>query len=268
MTLVDRLELEFRQDRNAFFYAMLLGLLLHASAILAMALMPGAFGVDEFQTLAVLDFSEYDPLGGQGGVEGVQPDEAMVFEEPEPIAEIVEPEPEPEIEEPIPILESLSEKAEEVPPPPPPPDEPRAETPRPRPTPRPTATPTEGSGTGTGLAAGSGGPGPGGTAGGTGFGNPDAVKAYQARIRQRLERNKKYPPAAQVKRLTGVCTVSFVVTRDGTVHSPRLVTSSGHQVLDDEALALLRRVSPLPPFPAAIESASLSLTVPLRFSLR
>jgi protein TonB len=108
--------------------------------------------------------------------------------------------------------------------------------------------------------------GPGGPPGGTGLGNPDELEAYKAAIRRRLERRKKYPPSARARRLTGVARVSFTVNRDGSISGASLTQSSGHGVLDAEALALLARSSPLPPIPDSAGLSTLDLSVPLRFS--
>jgi protein TonB len=208
-----------------------------------------------------MDISDYDPLGGQGGGGAVS--------EPEP-PPLPEPEPEPEPEELVETAESTAPEAEEIIPPPPlPPEKPQPrKTPRPKPKPRPQ---TAGDSCRTGDAGarpGPGGSGPGGTPQGTGGGTSDAALAYRNRIRQRLERSKKYPPASQSRHETGVAVVSFIVQRDGTVTAPQLETSSGHKRLDDEALALLSRVSPLPPFPPEVSGSSMPLSVPLRFSRR
>jgi protein TonB len=116
-------------------------------------------------------------------------------------------------------------------------------------------------------ASGTGDTGPGGTPGGRGAGNPNELDAYTAAVRRRLERRKKYPPAAQARRIVGVVRVSFTVLKDGTIRSPSLLESSGHGILDDEAMALLARSSPLPPIPESTGLSSLNISVPFRFSL-
>ncbi|MDR3205381.1 MAG: energy transducer TonB [Deltaproteobacteria bacterium] len=276
-------------DKKAFLLALTMGFFLHASVIATMFWWPFSFEKERFEELATFDFSTYDPLGGQGGQEGSdsideaapsalapQPEEPLPVPEPES-----EPEVEPDVEEEhVSLVESVSPKAEEALPPLIPIKEKiKSEKIKPKPKPKPqintkpaassslSATNLSGAAAGRGPA-GSGGPGQGGTAGGMGKGNPNALKAYQAKVRLRLERSKKYPPGAQSKRLTGVTTVTFVISRNGTVTSTRMVKSSGHQILDDEAMSLLRRVSPLPPFPEAMSQASITLTVPLRFSVR
>jgi protein TonB len=283
---INALDREISFEHSVLFKAVLVSLLIHGLAI-AGSVMDRSLGADDFVTLAVMDFSDYDPLGGQGGDggegggdEGLAPveesqDEPETEPEPEPEPEF---EPEPELVD-LTILESLAAEAEivQVLVPPPPEEPPKATekpVPKPKPKPKPKVeanTTSGGGGNNTGGAIGTpgtGGGGPGGTPGGTGTGNPNEMNAYKSKVRQRLERRKKYPAAARSRGLSGTATVSFVISRDGSVHSASLVKSSGHQVLDDEAVSLPVRSSPLPPLPNSYTGANFKLTVPLNFSVR
>ncbi|MDR1111758.1 MAG: TonB family protein [Deltaproteobacteria bacterium] len=270
------LECEYRLERRIFIKALVMGLLMHGIALAGLAMDPGP-GKPDLVPLAVMDFSEFDPFGGQGGDGG---DGGPVAEAPDGPETKPEPEPDqfPELEaepEDLTLLESLAEQAEVTPvlAPPPPSEKPMAERPKPKVKPKP-ATPVEASSQGInpdgviGGIPGAGDGGPGGTPGGTGTGNPNEMNAYKNKVRQRLERRKKYPSAAQSRGLAGTATVSFIVAKDGSVHSSSLVKSSGHQLLDDEAVALPVRCSPLPPLPNSFVGANLKLTVPLKFSVR
>ncbi|MDR2459535.1 MAG: energy transducer TonB [Deltaproteobacteria bacterium] len=241
-----------KEETRVFWEAVCLGALLHLALLVVLVFMPAPIDPPIFATLAVADLSPYDPLGGQGGV-----DELIAPEEE--IEELSLPEPDFEPEE-LTFVESTAPSAEPVAitPPKPKTDSPRVRAPTAAP---PTRTASANTGVGTGGA------GPGGTPGGTGVGNSDELDAYKAMVRRRIEGNKKYPPAAQSRRQTGVVRVSFIINQDGQIHSANVVESSGHNILDDEVLALLRRVSPLPPLPASSGLSSLKITVPLRFSL-
>ena len=211
-----------------------------------------------YKPLAVMDFMAYDPEGGEPG--GGDPDlEEAAPPEPEPEADEAEPA-EPEEPEELPeVLESTAQEAEPLPPPPPPK---KAEAkPRPKPAaPQPAAGPP--------AESSQVGPGRGGEGGGSGRGTRDAMRAYQAQVRRKLERNKKYPATAQARKITGVATVSFTIHRSGSVSGVRLASGSGHAILDDEVMALISRASPLPPIPPEISANAISLSVPIRFSAR
>ena len=86
----------------------------------------------------------------------------------------------------------------------------------------------------------------------------DSIKdpeVYEALVR---EGNSKSKAAA----------IANAAARDGRVLSPRIERGSGHAALDEEAEALLRRISPLPPLPAAMPQAQLEIVVPISFRLR
>lgn len=92
---------------------------------------------------------------------------------------------------------------------------------------------------------------------------PAASYAYNARILGHLQRFKRYPSAAHGAK--GTVTVQFVLNRAGEVIKSEVTKSSGHNVLDQEALSILRRASPFPPFPATKPGAEDYYIAPIRF---
>lgn len=95
-----------------------------------------------------------------------------------------------------------------------------------------------------------------------------AMPGYREKLAAHLARYKEYPSAAKAAGEQGVALLSFTVSRDGRVLASRLARSSGHGALDAETMAMIRRAQPLPSFPPEIKRASMSFTVPVRFSLR
>lgn len=75
-----------------------------------------------------------------------------------------------------------------------------------------------------------------------------ASNRYDALVAGHLERFKRYPKAAHGA--AGTVVVRFAVNRAGEVIGSEVTNSSGHTVLDQEALAILRRASPFPAFPS------------------
>lgn len=80
-------------------------------------------------------------------------------------------------------------------------------------------------------------------------------------IRARIERAKRYPPLAKARQLEGVVQVRFSIGEDGQVQNLKIVSSSGFSILDEEALAAVKRGAPFPSYPHPIQ-------FPLRFKLR
>ena len=90
---------------------------------------------------------------------------------------------------------------------------------------------------------------------------------WQKEISAILERNKRYPSEARAKRQQGVAKIAFNMDRQGRVLSTRLVASSGSSALDEEALSLTQRTQ-FPPPPVVFAGGEITVTVPVRFSLR
>lgn len=96
----------------------------------------------------------------------------------------------------------------------------------------------------------------------------DAVPNWQGLILARLEREKKYPRAARMRRQEGVVQLRFRLDRDGNVLSYAIARSAGFALLDQEVLAMIQRAKRLPPPPPEIAQSPLELIVPVQFFLR
>ncbi len=90
---------------------------------------------------------------------------------------------------------------------------------------------------------------------------------WQGLLLGRLEQFKRYPDEAQARRQQGVAYLRFVMDRNGKVLSFRIEKSSGYDLLDKEALALIQRAQPLPKPPASVPGDRLELVVPVEFFL-
>jgi len=77
-----------------------------------------------------------------------------------------------------------------------------------------------------------------------------------------LNRFKRFPGGAN----PGTVQVAFSIDRAGRVLSARLVGASGDALLDEEAVAMIRRASPVPAPPEGLGGGSISLSVPVKFS--
>ena len=98
--------------------------------------------------------------------------------------------------------------------------------------------------------------------------DPTALPAWQGRLVAQLQHAKHYPDSSRLAGNEGVAVVSFTMDRAGHVLAVRLVRSAGDPALDEEATALVHRAEPLPPPPAEMPGATITLSVPIRFSLR
>lgn len=141
-------------------------------------------------------------------------------------------------------------------PPPPPPLPARQAAAAPAPAASPLVTAPTGTGTGTSATPGT---------------DPRAKRAeadYFSLISAHLNRRKTYPVEAKKAREEGVVTVRFTVDRNGNVSNASIRRSSGHAILDNATLQLLQRVAPLPRMPASMQRDSVTLALPIDYSLK
>jgi len=86
--------------------------------------------------------------------------------------------------------------------------------------------------------------------------------SWRASLMAHLNRYKRFPPGASA----GVVSVSFTIDRSGGVRAAHLARSSGNSILDAEAVAMVRRASPVPAPPAGVGGSLMAIAVPIRFS--
>ena len=91
--------------------------------------------------------------------------------------------------------------------------------------------------------------------------------SWQKAVSGWLSAAKTYPDEARRRAEEGRVTIRFTVDRSGRVLDATIIGSSGSQLLDQAALALLRQAS-LPAFPVSMMQAQMTITTALRYSLR
>ena len=181
-----------------------------------------------------------------------------------------EPLPEPPLvkrEEPLPLIDSTA--AHEVAPPPPPPPAAKPPAPKPRPLPKPVQAPKPPQSALPHAPVEAVPPAPTSAS----PARRQALEApaapvvppadYIGLIRAQLERNKVYPRAAQQRRQQGRAMLRVVIDRAGNVTRYELESSSGHEILDREVIAMIQRASPLPSIPSSLNTDRLEIVVPV-----
>lgn len=90
------------------------------------------------------------------------------------------------------------------------------------------------------------------------------LDAHLGEIRTLLIQNLRYPRNAQRLKMQGEVRVSFRLKSDGSVENIEVIQSSGFELLDEDAKALIKNTAPQFPKP----TKSISLSVPLSYLLR
>lgn len=95
-----------------------------------------------------------------------------------------------------------------------------------------------------------------------------AAVTWRGLLLGRLKAYRRYPRRAQSAGQEGVVLVAFTVDRRGAVLGVRIVRGSGYPLLDDAALATVRRASPVPPPPDDLPGDPVEVVVPVDFYVR
>lgn len=90
---------------------------------------------------------------------------------------------------------------------------------------------------------------------------------YLDRVSNALNRAKRYPNRARLRRTEGTAMLSFTMLRDGTVTQWRIIRSTGDAELDEAVGEMIQRAR-LPPLPDEMGGETWSPTVPISFTLR
>jgi len=92
--------------------------------------------------------------------------------------------------------------------------------------------------------------------------------SWEKALINHLNRHKRYPDAARSRSAQGVVVVAFRLDRSGQLVASQITQSSGSAALDEEALAVLKRASPMPAPPEQIAGPMLDLGLPIQFRIR
>lgn len=82
-----------------------------------------------------------------------------------------------------------------------------------------------------------------------------------------LNQHKDYPAELKKEKIQGTVVVSFTINKQGELVTSGIKKSSGSPELDRAALGMLAKANPLPPIPAEMKRDSLSLSIPVEYSL-
>ena len=93
----------------------------------------------------------------------------------------------------------------------------------------------------------------------TSKGNPIFGKIWSL-----IGKHKKYPQSAQRMRKHGNCLIAFLLHKNGVISNLKLVSSSGHEVLDESALETVRKASK--EFPKDLDK-DYQIEVPIAYKL-
>lgn len=93
------------------------------------------------------------------------------------------------------------------------------------------------------------------------------LEQYRLDLIMATRRYKRYPAIALEKGWQGRVNVHMVIGANGMIASATIKTGSGHEVLDNQALDMLKKGNATVPIPASLRGREFSLDVPVIFNL-
>ena len=97
--------------------------------------------------------------------------------------------------------------------------------------------------------------------------SPDTLAGYGRSVSQALARHREYPRLALMRGWEGATTLRLRVAPGGKLAEAAVHQSSGHEVLDDQALAMVKRLGTLPLPPESLRDREFAVLVPVVFQL-
>jgi len=96
----------------------------------------------------------------------------------------------------------------------------------------------------------------------------NAKSAYRSQLGRAFDKYKSYPRVAQRRGQQGTVIVTIKIDSNGNVVSAVVSKSSGYSSLDKDALKAVKKASPLPRPPSALNGVSFTITVPRVYKLK
>lgn len=96
----------------------------------------------------------------------------------------------------------------------------------------------------------------------------ELLAGYRQRLTELLARQQEYPRIAALRGWEGEVRLRLKVARKGNLVAVHLDHSSGFEVLDQHALAMLEALASLPPLPDGLEANEIQVVVPINYKLK
>ena len=96
----------------------------------------------------------------------------------------------------------------------------------------------------------------------------EVLDGYRQRLGELFARHQEYPRVAAMRGWEGEVRLRLKVARKGNLIGVALDRSSGFDVLDQHALAMLEQLASLPPLPEALDANEIQVVVPVNYKLK
>jgi len=93
------------------------------------------------------------------------------------------------------------------------------------------------------------------------------LESYSSILANAIAKYKQYPKIAQMRGWQGTVIADLEIDSKGSVVSVKIKKSSTYEVLDNEALEMIKKASPFPTPPESLRGKNFNVLVPISFKL-
>lgn len=101
-----------------------------------------------------------------------------------------------------------------------------------------------------------------------GIAEGDGLRAYRIGLAREARAHKRYPPLARERGWSGTAEIRVDVSPEGKARQVLLAQSSGHEVLDREAVQMMSRAAAAATAPESLRGRAFAVSLPVVFDLK
>ncbi len=94
-----------------------------------------------------------------------------------------------------------------------------------------------------------------------------AMSEYMRKITKRIQDNFVYPWAAKQDQMQGTVVLGLRLDSTGALLEIKVKQPSGYSIFDEDAVSMVKELSPYPPFPAQLNKKELRIDIPIVYKL-
>jgi protein TonB len=96
----------------------------------------------------------------------------------------------------------------------------------------------------------------------------EVIDGYGETLSRLIARHQHYPRVAQMRGWEGTVQVAIDIGSQGKISGMKISQSSGFEVLDKQALDMIKSAAPFPPAPQSLQGKEFVVNVPIIFRLQ
>jgi len=97
--------------------------------------------------------------------------------------------------------------------------------------------------------------------------DPNALQGYKVQLASYAAKYKRYPRLALERGWEGIAEVKLTIGADGRIREVVVAASSGHALLDQQAVEMVRKAAPVTEITSALRNREFSINLPIVFNI-